>query len=921
MRNKLRLLTAALLTLYCSTAFSLGMGELELRSHLNQRFDAEIVLTGVGDLEIEEILPNLASQEDFDRVGVDRNYLLVDLRFKVRVREDGNHVVHITSNRPIIEPFLNFIVEVIWPTGRILREYTVLLDPPVFGSDGVEKIEPGTSSRPQQTTSSSSPRSTPQRQAPVSSSVNTGRDQGVATRDGEYGMTGPGDTLWTIALKVRPNSNVSVQQTMLAIQRANPDAFINNNINLLKAGHVLRVPDLDEIREQTTQEAIAEVKFQNEEYEDYRAGGVTQMDARRTTRRQDRETSRREDGELKLLASDETGARSGRSDGRADELQSALTVAREDLDRSRRANSEMQVRLDDLQGQIETLNEIVKLKDDQLAALRAELQKMQNTGATTTPAATSTATTPQQSGSLLTNPMVLGGLGVVLVGGIVAAMLMLRRRRQAAEMDEDEFQPVLMDDEPQLQAADDSAEETGEFQAAGDEEEDVTQQTSDVIGEAEIYIAYGRFPQAISFLQNAIEAEPDRADIQLKLLEVYVQTEDATAFNLQFEQLRMLGDADATARAEEMQAQIPGAAENAAAAMDATVVSSEPIQAIADPDDDGDLDDLDDLDDDDLSFDLDDLDSETEDDALDLSAADDDSNELSLDEAMELGDADLDLDLDAALDDLAEDNSDEEELDLDLDDGLDLDMDDGLDTGEDELDLGEDLDLSDQLDLDDDGDDLSSTLELDSGVEEDDNAATVELDDTDLDLGDLGDLGDLEDDDGALDLSDLEDDDDALDLGSLEDDDALDLGDLEDDDGALDLSDLEDDDDALDLGDLDDDGALDLSDMADDDDALNLEDLDVGSLEDDGEIELDLGDDDDGIELDLGDDDFDLGDLDDDDLGELNLDEDASSKLDLARAYIEMGDSDGAKSLLEEVVSEGDSELVSEANELLAKIG
>ena len=98
------------------------------------------------------------------------------------------------------------------------------------------------------------------------------------------------------------------------------------------------------------------------------------------------------------------------------------------------------------------------------------------------------------------------------------------------------------------------------FQAASNEEdadEELAPQTSDAISEAEIYIAYGRFPQAITFLQNAIDAEPGRADIQLKLLEVYVQTEDATAFNLQFDQLKMLKDEDSVARAEELQSQIP----------------------------------------------------------------------------------------------------------------------------------------------------------------------------------------------------------------------------------------------------------------------------------------------------------------------------------------------------------------------------
>ncbi len=778
---RLRLLIATLFALYSSSVFAVGLGELELKSHLNQRFDAEIVLTNVGDLGLDEIIPNLASQEDFNRVGVPRDYHLTDLRFKVRQREDGEYVVQVTSSRAIIEPFLNFIVEAIWPTGRILREYTVLLDPPVFGSGGVEKIDPGTSSQAAPSSSDRRPSSNRRREIPPAPTVSGGRTEGVVTQDDEYGMTGPGDTLWKIAMKVRPNEEVSVQQTMLALQRANPEAFINNNINLLKAGHVLRIPDMGEIRAESTREAIAEVQIQNEEFEEYRSGEVTQLDARRTARRDDTNDERTDDGELKLLAADRSsGNRSGADGEVVAELENELAVAREDLDRARRATSEMNVRLDDLEGQLETLNEIVKLKDDQLAALRAELNRQQ-TAAAGQPA-TPAVSTPQTSsgGSLLSKPMVLGGVGVLLIALVAGALIMMRRRGQSDDDDTEDFPGVLMDDEPALALADEDVSEESEEPAETEADEDVTQQTSDVIGEAEIYIAYGRFPQAISFLQNAIENEPDRTDIQLKLLEVYVQTEDATAFNLQLEQLKLLGDEEATNKGLELQSQIPGAAEVSAASMDATIVSSEPVAAIEEPADDDD--------DDELSFDLDDLDTETDDDELDLGV--DDGEELSLDEAMELGDADLDLDLDAALEEVAPAEEEEDEIDLDLDDEIDLDFDD--DTS-DELDSTQKLD-SDELDLDGD----------DDGIE--------------LDLGD----------------------------------------------------------DDLDLGDDD----------------------------------LGLGDDD--LEIDLGD---------DDDLGELNLDEDASSKLDLARAYIEMGDNDGAKALLEDVINEGDDQQISEANELLGKIG
>lgn len=860
MRQRFRLLCATLFTLYCGSAHAVGMGELDLKSALNQRFDGEIVLTNVAGLGLDEILPNLASQTDFDRVGVTRNYQLTDLRFKLRAREDGTYLINVTSSKTIIEPFLNFIVEIIWPTGRMLREYTVLLDPPVFGSQGIEEISPGAASREVRKPSDTASTGT-RREIPAAPRVSSGRSEGVVTQDDEYGLTGPGDTLWTIALKVRPNENVSVQQTMLALQRANPEAFINNNINLLKAGHVLRIPDLSEIQADTAVDAIAEVRVQNEEFQDYKSGDVTQLDARRTASRDSSSRGDPSDGELKLLAADQTGSKSG--DGRRNnvELENSLAVAREDLDRARRSNTEISVRLDDLADQVETLNEIVKLKDDQLAALRAELQRSQ-AEALTEPGTAPVVTQPKKSVSLLSNPMVLGGIGVLLIILIAGGLIMLRKRRQDADLEDDDFADALMDEsEPEVSLSDEIDDTPADGEPA-EEDEDVTQQTSDVIGEAEIYIAYGRFPQAISFLQNAMENEPDRADIQLKLLEVYVQTEDSTAFNLQFDQLKLLGDDSATSDALALQAQIPGAAETSAAAMDATVISSEPIEAIAEPDDD----------DDDLSFDLDDLDSDADDDGLELSLEDDAGDELSLDEAMELGEADLDLDLDAALEEVTEANEAEEEFDLNLDEEIDLDFDD---------DTSDSLAETQQLEA-------TESLEL-----SDDEGLELDLDD-DLDLADDLDLS-SDDDTIVLDLGD--DDEDALDLG-----DELDAG---DDDDAIELDLGDDDEDALDLGD----------------------DLDLST--DDGAIELDLGDDDadaldlggdDGVELDLGDEDeFDLGDL-DDDLGELNLDEDASSKLDLARAYIEMGDSDGAKSLLAEVVSEGSESEISEANELLGKL-
>lgn len=890
-------------------AHGVGLGQLELESALNQEFSAEIELTNVRGLEPEEIRPGLASQEDFERVGIDRGYLLTDLRFDVIRNDAGNMAVKITSTRAIVEPYLNFLVEVLWPNGRILREYTVLLDPPVFGQGGVERIStPSTSqaaapsSRPAQQQSTQPERREPEPPARTPSR----RPTPVASMD-EYGMTGPGDTLWAIALETRPDNSISVQQMMLALKRANPDAFINDNINLLKAGYVLRVPDAGDINRETFESAVARVEQDNQAFQSYRGGSNTtaaQRDASPRRTGSGDTSGASSQGELRLVASDDSaGERAGAGGASRQEVQqleNQLSVAEEDLDRARRNNNELNTRLTDLEDQIETLNEIVKLKDDQLAALRAEVQRLMSEQ-DTAPATPQPA--PAPAGSLLSNPLVLGALALLVVIAAAGGLIFMRRRRAASDDDFEEEEFTAIAQSGVDADADEGLEEQEPALSLQEEDEDVSPQTSDVISEAEIYIAYGRFPQAITFLQNAVESEPDRADIQLKLLEVYVQTEDATAFNLQLEKLKALGDEDATAQALELQKQIPGAAETAEAAMDATVVSNEPVQAIDAPADD---------DDDDLSFDLDDLDSETEDDTLDLS----DDVDLDDDSGSDDDDADFDLDLDLAADS-TEDDDDGLDLDLDLDDDKEDDKDDDKTTasGDDELDLDLDLD-DDATDDDSSDDDLDLDLDLDDSGSTDDDDDLLSLDDDDAG-GDLdaeleqaassgdGDALNLDDDDDGFELNlDDDDDDDALDLSDAaasDKNDTLKL-DASDDDGLeLDLDADDDDDDAFELN-LDDD---------DDDDGfeLNLDD-DSDSSDDDGfELNLDDDDDDDAFSLDLDDDD-----------GELNLDEDAGTKLDLARAYIEMDNKDDARPLLEEVAKEGDDAEKKQANELLEQI-
>jgi pilus assembly protein FimV len=443
-----------LFALYCDSTFALSLGEIDLKSALNQRFDAEIVLSKVGDFEPGEIISKLASKQDFNRVGIDRDDHLTDLRFNTRLRDDGVQIVHITSIKPVAEPFLNFIVETIWPSGRVMSEYIVLLDEPVFNRERIEEIEWGT---PRGTTSSLQPGSRLNNgRAPSTAEPSgiRGQIKGAITRDDGLGLTEEGDTLWAIASKVRPNSRVSVQQTMLALQRANPEAFMNGNINLLKAGYLLQVPNESEISGETSAEAVLKVRVQSQEFKDYRSSDVTKLSARRTASKSSGRNEDSDNGKLMPLSVDLSLGSSNKADQRVGELENALAVLREDLDRSRLANIELNIRLDDSAVQLETINELVNLKDDQLVGLRGEL-KLQAASMTKNP--TFPLAVHQIRGYLLSSPLALVGIGALFISLVAGVLMMFRKRRRAFQLNENELREVMIDEgKPQISLSDDA---------------------------------------------------------------------------------------------------------------------------------------------------------------------------------------------------------------------------------------------------------------------------------------------------------------------------------------------------------------------------------------------------------------------------------------------------------------------------------
>ncbi|RMF15138.1 MAG: peptigoglycan-binding protein LysM, partial [Gammaproteobacteria bacterium] len=182
-------------TLVSGIAQALGLGEATVQSALNQPLKAEIELVNVRDLQPNEIIANLAPREEFLRVGVDRVFFLSDLRFKVIYKDNGKAVVQVTSSKPVREPYLNFLVEVNWPNGRLLREYALLIDPPTYSLEVPQPVTPAATPTPAPSPAPVARAPAPRAQVPARQPTPTGAE-GTS-----YGPTRASDTLWDIAMR------------------------------------------------------------------------------------------------------------------------------------------------------------------------------------------------------------------------------------------------------------------------------------------------------------------------------------------------------------------------------------------------------------------------------------------------------------------------------------------------------------------------------------------------------------------------------------------------------------------------------------------------------------------------------------------------------------------------------------------------
>ncbi len=1029
--------------LYSGLASALGLGEISLKSQFNQPLNAEIRLLKVRDLSEEEILAALAPREDFKRAGVDRTFFLTGLSFEVVLDNPSNPFIRVTSQKAVTEPYLNFLLELQWPSGRLLREYTLLLDLPVYSQapansapitrPATTQTRPETVQRPSVQAPSSRPVNTSP--APVTSEPQPRTTSRVSNTPVDSYRVRSGDTLWEIAERVRPNTSTSINQTMIAIQQSNPDAFIGGNINRLKNGRVLNIPDADDINAISYQQAVSSVRRQNQDW----STGANQkpvLTSAAPTSSQERSTSQPE-GRLTLGSADSSSGdvKGAGASGSGESLQNELSIAKDELSRANRENSELRSRVSELEAQIKTMEDLVKVTNDQLTALQIAAQNnnsqieagSQPAVSDDPPAATDSSTvegsvdnatseppvvdeppvtveqpvveqpkpanppmvkqtpTPEQGfdliGFIKSNLLVIGG---GLLALLVVVLVLFRLREKSDDTDYDEFELGQEDnffEEDELDTP--VAQEESDFDL-DEEEEDVQAQTEDVVAEADIYVSLGQEDKAIELLQKEIQQNPENADARLGLLKIYSSMQNAAAFDEQYVQLLPLGNVYANDQAMALRKDIEGIEpfDTDQYSVDVATADSDNTEIAQAVDDGFDLD-LDDTDDeDDLSLDLDldgaldDVDSDEfagadtelddisfesdsddlDDISLDLDDLDDDLNEYDTEVSLEgLDDEfEFDLDLDESTDsDSNEDtggdynlvdemSADLDRLDTDLDDNDDLDI--SLDTDlDDELDISLDTDSLTEVDLSDESmeDGLTSALgdiELDGDLEEfetEDSSDSSDLEfDLDFEAADAAleeaeplvetNLADIDEDDLDFDTPPSED----LDLASLDEEiDAM-TADL---DEPLPLDDMNGDDSVTDDFDLDidlpsnEDEPTELTGLASEDTLDALTDNDDEAMDILASNELDeLTGLDDTAEDELSDDDVTVVSAmqeasisQEEELDFLEESDEVSTKLDLAKAYIDMGDREGAEDILKEVVEEGNADQKSEAEELM----
>lgn len=579
-------LVALLAALLPCVAGAAGLGRLNVLSSLGQPLVAEIEVSATRE-ELGSLSARLAHSDAYRLANLQYNPALTGARLTVERRPSGQHYIKLVSTRPVSEPFIDLLVELTWSAGRLSREYTALLDPPgITPAAPAPVISAVPESRPAPEPQPATAPSEPVASRPVTPAP-------VAPMAGgkEYGPIERGETLGKIAESVKPEG-VTLEQMLVALYRSNPDAFIRKNLNLVRAGKILRVPDKEEVAAIGSGEAVKEYRTHVADWNSYRqkvaetagtvpAEGRTAVSGKITTKVEDKAATGAPKDVVKLSKGEAPGAK-GKPRSPADRIRmlEEEAVARE------KALNEANDRIAQLEKTLQDMKKLVELKSpgmaaaqqkaqqaaapkpepakpaaqkpETMAAVKPELAKPEPVKPQETPPAAARpeekmaekmaapapkkdvpAPTPKaKPAAKAKEPELMDQILAVAtdplylgVGGgalVLGGLAFFMSRRRRSRADADEPPGASRLGTAAATAAG-AAAITADATAAPEPAAGGAEDV-DPLAEAEVYIAYGRDGQAEEILKDALSKNPKREDAQLKLLEIYSARKDKAAY-------------------------------------------------------------------------------------------------------------------------------------------------------------------------------------------------------------------------------------------------------------------------------------------------------------------------------------------------------------------------------------------------------
>ena len=383
MRHRLVVPMVCLMLFASRVALALEVGVMEALSLRYQPLDARIALSDVQAGDLEGMRVTLGSPAQFELAGLARPNYLKLLEFDVVEQDDGRSHIRVSTKEPIIEPSLSFLVNVEWPRGRIVRGYNLRLTAAAAGgrSDSAA-VSPALTEAPQP------PEAAKSASDPASDSASEPQPSIRPAGAAAYGPVRRAETLWSIASRLRPDRSISVQRMMLAILEANPEAFVNGNINALRAGALLHIPSRDEIGRGEHAEVVEEVRRQHSEWKKDRAGERAAPPVAPVSPREPAPAvpETQPTGRIEIVSPETLPGVAERGEAVViQKLRDELALAVEDADARRRENADLMLRLSEAEEHITELNRLVDLKNDEIAALQAELRAAAEAAATPAP--------------------------------------------------------------------------------------------------------------------------------------------------------------------------------------------------------------------------------------------------------------------------------------------------------------------------------------------------------------------------------------------------------------------------------------------------------------------------------------------------------------------------------------------------------